>query len=129
MTRMTPLAPPVRNMLGGLPPPDSDEAIETLLRGDGIRVERIVSYGHASPAGFWYDQAEAEWVVVMRGRARLAIENEADDRELGPGDSVFLPAHCRHRVNWTQPGEPTVWLAIFVDARRVRDWPIKYGPA
>jgi cupin 2 domain-containing protein len=80
-------------------------------------MERIVSYGHASPAGFWYDQHEAEWVLVMSGRARLAIEGEAQERELDPGDSLFLPAHCRHRVTWTQPGEPTVWLAIFLDPR------------
>jgi cupin 2 domain-containing protein len=111
------LPPPTLNMLSAIPPPGADEAIETLLQGDGIRVERIVSHGHASPPGFWYDQNEAEWVVVMGGRARLTIEGEAGDRELGPGDSVFLPAHCRHRVVWTAPGEPTVWLAVFVDPR------------
>ena len=114
--KMTP-APPTSNILAALPPPGADEAIETLLKGDGIRLERIVSYGHASPAGFWYDQHEAEWVLLMSGRARLTIEGEAEDRELGPGDRLFIPAHCRHRVAWTQPGEPTVWLAIFVDPR------------
>ncbi len=95
--------------------------METLLRGDGIRMERIVSHGHASPDGFWYDQNEAEWVLVMQGRARLTIEGEAEDRELGPGDSLFLPAQCRHRVSWTEPGKPTVWLAIFVDPRLAPD--------
>jgi cupin 2 domain-containing protein len=109
-------APPTLNILSSRPPPRSDEAIDTLLSGSGIRVERIVSYGQASPAGFWYDQGEAEWVLVLRGRAHLAIEGEAQERALGPGDSVFLPAHCRHRVTWTQADEPTVWLAIFVDA-------------
>jgi cupin 2 domain-containing protein len=117
MTKKTVLAPPILNMLAGLPSAGADEAIESLLQGDGIRVERIVSYGHASPPGFWYDQQEAEWVLVMSGRARLTIEGEMEDRLLGPGDSLFLPAHCRHRVAWTAPGEPTVWLAIFVDSR------------
>ena len=117
MTKKIASAPPTLSILSGLPPPGADEAVETLLRGDGIRVERIVSYGQASPAGFWYDQPEAEWVLVVSGRGRLTIEGEADDRVLGPGDSVFLPAHCRHRVAWTQAGEPTVWLAIFVDPR------------
>ncbi len=116
MTKKIP-SPPVLNILDGLPPRGADEAIETLLTGDGIRVERIVSHGHASPADSWYDQSEAEWVLVISGRARVSIEGEAEDRVLGPGDSVFLPAHCRHRVAWTQPGEPTVWLAIFVDPR------------
>jgi len=26
---------------------------------------------------------------------------------------VDLPAKCRHRVDWTDPDEPTVWLAVF----------------
>ncbi len=117
MTEKIASAPPTLNILSGLPPQGADEAVETLLQGEGIRVERIVSHGQASPDGFWYDQPEAEWVLVVSGRARLSIEGEADDRVLGPGDSVFLPAHCRHRVAWTQAGEPTVWLAIFVGAR------------
>jgi cupin 2 domain-containing protein len=111
------VVPPTLNILSRLPAPVSSEAIETLLSGDGIRVERIVSYGHSSPPGFWYDQEQAEWVLVVHGRARLSIEGEAQDRELGPGDSLFLPAHCRHRVAWTRPDQPTVWLTIFIDQR------------
>ncbi len=117
MTKKIAVASPTLNILSGLPPPVADEAIETLLQGDGIRLERIVSHGHASPAGFWHDQHEAEWVLVMSGRAGLTIDGEAEDRVLGPGDSVFLPAHCRHRVAWTEPDQPTVWLAIFVEPR------------
>ena len=116
MTKKTAPAPPTLNLLAGLPPLGPDEAVEMLLQGDCVRVERIVSHGHASPAGYWYDQDEAEWVLVLSGRARLTIEGEVEDRALGPGDSVFLPAHCRHRVSWTAPGAATVWLAIFVDA-------------
>jgi len=117
MTKKTVSAPVTSNILSGLPAPGTDEAVETLLKGDGVRVERIVSYGHASPAGFWYDQDEAEWVLLVQGRARLAIEGVVEDRELGPGDSLFLPAHCRHRVAWTQPGVSTVWLAVFIEQR------------
>jgi len=84
---------PTSNILSFVPVAGSDEAITMLLKADGVRVERIVSYGHAS--GFWYDQEEAEWVLVLRGRARLAIEGEAQERVLGPGNSLFLPAHCR----------------------------------
>lgn len=105
------------NLLSALPTGGADEAIETLLRGQGLRVERIVSYGHASASGAWYHQAEDEWVLVLRGRARLAIDGEGQPRDLGPGDSLFLPAHCRHRVTWTAPGEPTVWLTIFSNAQ------------
>jgi cupin 2 domain-containing protein len=105
----------VHHLLSSMASVRDAEVIETLLRGQGVRIERIQSFGHASPEGFWYDQDEAEWVVVLSGRARLAIEDEGDERALGAGDAVFLPAHCRHRVTWTDPDQPTVWLAIFID--------------
>ena len=117
MTKNITSARPTSNILSRIPASSANEASEALLKADGVRVERIVSYGQSSPPGFWYDQKEAEWVLVLRGRARLTIEGEGQDRELGSGDSLFLPAHCRHRVAWTQPDEPTVWLTIFIDPR------------
>lgn len=90
--------------------------MDLLLEARGVRLERIVSEGQASPEGFWYDQSQAEWVMVISGAARLAIEGEESEREFGPGDAVYLPAHCRHRVTWTDPARPTVWLALFIDA-------------
>jgi len=107
-------APPTRNLLSPLPPPGADEAVTTLLQRPGVRLERIVSNGQASPPGFWYDQDEAEWVLVLAGAARLEIEGEAAARTLAPGDSLFLPARCRHRVAWSDPHAPTVWLALFL---------------
>jgi cupin 2 domain-containing protein len=91
------------------------EILENLVVGDGIRIERIVSHGQASPSEFWYDQDMAEWVMVLSGRAGLAIAGETAERLLGPGDAVYLPAHCRHRVVWTDPDRPTVWLAVHID--------------
>ena len=91
----------------------TDERIDTLLQSPGVRVERIVSMGHASPENFWYDQAEAEWVLVIQGRAAL----EFDDGEiiaLRPGDYCMIPAHRRHRVQFTDKKTPTIWLAIFL---------------
>jgi cupin 2 domain-containing protein len=85
--------------------------VEELIRTDGVRVERIVSHGHASPPGFWYDQKEREWVMLLSGCARLRFED--DTVELNPGDWVNIPAHARHRVEWTKPGVDSVWLAIF----------------
>jgi cupin 2 domain-containing protein len=105
---------PTRNLLTSLPSRLSAEASETLVAGHGLRLERIVSLGQVSPDGFWYDQQEAEWVMVLTGRARLTIAGEQQDRVLGPGDAVFLPAHCLHRVAWTAPDQPTIWLALFV---------------
>ena len=88
------------------------ELVEELVRRPGARLERIVSRGHRTPDGEWYDQAWDEWVVVLTGRARLRIEGEADEVALGPGDSLLLPAHVRHRVEWTDPAADTVWLAV-----------------
>jgi cupin 2 domain-containing protein len=101
------------NLTSGLPErPLAEELVETLCERPGARIERIVSAGQITPDGEWYDQESDEWVLLVTGRARLSIEGEADDRELGEGDYVFLPAHCRHRVAWTQIEPPTVWLAI-----------------
>ncbi len=99
------------NLFTNLPSDLPEELFTTLLDASGMRIERIVSHGHASPAGFWYDQAEHEWVVVLKGAARLSIEGEV--KELNPGDYLNIPAHQKHRVEWTTPDEPTVWLAVF----------------
>ncbi len=88
------------------------EQFEELLSRSGFRVERIVSSGQASPPGFWYDQEVGEWVVLLSGAAELQFENEAESCKLGPGDWVNIEAHRRHRINWTDPSQPTVWLAI-----------------
>jgi len=102
---------PQANLFAKLPCNLPEELIEKLVDVSGIRIERIVSTGHASPPGFWYDQAESEWVVVLQGEAVLAFENET--QILKPGDYVLIPPHCKHRVNSTSQTEPTVWLAVF----------------
>lgn len=77
-----------------------------------MRIERIVSHGHASPEDFWYDQDQAEWVIVLKGSAELLFEHEGATHLLGPGDYVAIPPHARHRVTATDPSGPTVWLAV-----------------
>ena len=99
------------NLFTDLPSDLPDELFTTLLESADVRIERIVSLGHASPPGFWYDQDKAEWVVVLTGAARLRFED--GEIEMRPGDFVTIPAHHRHRVEWTTPDEPTVWLAVF----------------
>lgn len=105
------------NLFDGLPASGGEEAMTDLLRRPGVRIERIVSTGQASPQGFWYDQDWDEWVLVLSGSARLAIEGEGETR-LAPGDHVFLPAHQRHRVAWTDPDTATVWLAVHIGEAR-----------
>ena len=77
-----------------------------------LRIERIVSAGQASPEGFWYDQDHGEFVLLLAGSAALRIERERRARELVPGDYVFLPPHCRHRVERSSADPPAVWLAL-----------------
>lgn len=100
-------------LLQGLPLALEHEQIATLLACEQVRIERILSHGQCSPADFWYDQAEHEWLVLLQGQARLQL---ADGRlvALNVGDSYFIPAHGRHRVDWTDPQQITVWLAIFI---------------
>jgi cupin 2 domain-containing protein len=101
------------NLFANLPDHLPDELITTLLHAGDLRIERIVSHGHASAPGHWYDQEQHEWVIVLTGAARLRFEGGAQLFEMKPGDYVYIPAHKRHRVEWTTPDKPTVWLAVF----------------
>lgn len=98
------------------PPPrraSDGEFVEVLAGSGRTRVERIVSHGEASPEGFWYDQEDHEFVVVLQGEARLRFEEPDEEVTMGPGDHLTIVAHRRHRVEWTTPDGPTVWLAVF----------------
>jgi len=105
-----------RNLFDGLPAAPGAEHFDALVETAGFRLERIVSRSHATPAGEWYDQDHAEWVVLLKGAAGLSIEGETDTLVLGPGDYVYLPARLRHRVEWTQADSETVWLAAHYPA-------------
>lgn len=102
---------PHANILAGVPSGLPAELVTTLLEARSVRIERIVSHGHKSADEFWYDQQQNEWVVVLQGAARLRFENEAF--EMNVGDCVNIPAHSKHRVEWTTPDEPTIWLAVY----------------
>ena len=109
--------PAPANLYGDIPSPVSDEFFQTLAAGAATRIERIVSHGHRSPPGFWYEQAQHEWVAVLKGEAVLRFDNdaggEAGELRLREGDHVNIPAGRRHRVEWTAPDRETVWLAVF----------------
>jgi len=100
------------NLLTDLPGSADQEQIIELLARPGVRIERIVSQGHASPPGFWYDQPQGEWVLILQGTAGLRFEDEPAARVLKAGDFVDIAAHRRHRVDWTHAEVPTVWLAV-----------------
>jgi cupin 2 domain-containing protein len=101
----------MNNLFLDIPSDLPAELFDILVESDAVRIERIVSRGHVTPAGQWYDQDRHEWVLLLQGAARLAF---ADGREvaMAPGDWLEIPARQRHRVAWTDPGQDTVWLAV-----------------
>jgi cupin 2 domain-containing protein len=98
------------NLFDQIPAELTAELFTTLVDAPNVRIERIVSHGHASAEGFWYDQPQSEFVVLLQGAARLQFDNETI--ELTPGSFINISAHRRHRVLWTTPDTPTIWLAI-----------------
>ena len=101
----------MKNLFDNMPVDLSSEEFTTLVQNRNIHIERIVSNGQSAPDQGWFDQDHDEWVVVLRGKARLAFE---DGREvsLNAGDCLEIAAHVRHRVKWTDPDQETVWLAV-----------------
>ena len=91
----------------------AEELVEVLAHNKQIRIERIVSTGQASSDGFWYDSEHAEWVALLTGEAKLLFAGDRKPLHMRPGDHVTIPAHKKHRVEWTTSEEPTVWLAVF----------------
>jgi cupin 2 domain-containing protein len=104
------------NLFENVPDSIPTELIQVLAATGHVRIERIVSHGHSSPDGFWYDQEEHEWVIVLKGTARLQFEDTTVDMKAG--DFVNIPAHRKHRVEWTTQDEPTIWLAVFFSSVR-----------
>ena len=102
----------MQSIFKGIPVELPEELFSTLCATAHVKIERIVSKGHASPDGFWYDQEQNEFVLVVRGRAGLKLENQVDTMVLEAGDYVVIGAHVKHRVEWTDSTHETIWLAV-----------------
>ena len=89
-----------------------EELFETLVKNQHVHIERIVSFGHKTAEDEWYDQQKSEWVMLLKGAAKIKFENSSVT-ELKPGDYINIPAHKKHRVDWTDENNETVWLAVF----------------
>jgi cupin 2 domain-containing protein len=100
------------NLFSNIPEHLDRELTNEVLRSRSVRIERIVSRGQVSPPDFWYDQADHEWVVVLTGKATVKIDGQPEVM-LNPGDTHYFPAHTKHRVEWTDPQQDTIWLAVF----------------
>ncbi len=102
----------LKNLFADIPEKLPDELVEHIFLADTIRLERIVSRGHCSPEGFWYDQDDNEWVILIKGSAELRFEDHNNPIIMNPGDYIHIEKHQRHRVEWTAPDQETIWLAL-----------------
>ncbi len=101
------------NFFDDIPSNIKEELIQIIAGSSNVRIERIISKGQSSPKDFWYDQNENEWVIVLKGKAKISIENYDSALILSEGSYVNIPAHTKHRVEWTEPDVETIWLAVF----------------
>ncbi len=106
------MKPVVTNIFANIPDTLPEELFTSLVKQDKVHIERIVSKGHSTPPNQWYDQAQDEWVIILQGQAVLIYEYNLQKLPMAAGDSVFIPAHTKHRVEWTTPDNNTVWLAV-----------------
>lgn len=106
------MIPKTHNLSDNIPSILKKELFQTLAENGSTRIERIVSDGHATPPGEWYDQGWDEWVLLVSGSATLLFDDSSATMILKPGDHVMIPAGCRHRVEQTDPLQKTVWLAV-----------------
>jgi cupin 2 domain-containing protein len=111
------------NLFSAIPASLLEERFDTLLETSHVKVERIVSEGHATPTGEWWQQDRDEWVLLLSGSAGIRLEGESGTRSLRPGDYILIPARLRHRVEWTASHVKTVWLALHYDPARRGDVP------
>jgi cupin 2 domain-containing protein len=100
------------NFFSDMPHAIDDEIFDTVLLTNRFKIERIISKGHKSPSGYWYDQEKNEWVMVLKGAAKLKFKSGNKIIEMMPGDYLLIPAHCKHKVEWTDPDVETIWLAV-----------------
>jgi cupin 2 domain-containing protein len=100
------------NIFNNIPDQLPEELIECIFKRNNIQIERIVSKGHITPAGQWYDQDWDEWVILLQGQAIIFYEKDNQTFHLNAGDYLLIPSHTRHRVEWTPPNINTIWLAI-----------------
>ena len=103
------------NLFEDIPDTLPEELVSVLAKNENVRIERIVSDGHTSPEGFWYDQDQNEWILLVSGTATLSVEKENREEQvvMKAGDTLLIPAHQRHRVEATSSTEKTIWLAVF----------------
>ena len=102
----------MNNIFDAIPDNLETEVFNTLIESNGVKIERIISKGHKSPESGWYDQDDNEWVLVLKGEATLLF-SDGSSIKMKTGDFIDIPAHKKHKVEWTNPEIETIWLAVY----------------
>jgi cupin 2 domain-containing protein len=102
----------IKNIFSDIPEQTPKEILETIIKSDQVKIERIISRGQATTDGDWYNQNQNEWVLILKGNAGLLFEDSEEIVIMKTGDYINIPAHKKHRVEWTDPKEETIWLAV-----------------
>jgi cupin 2 domain-containing protein len=100
------------NIFLGIRNRSAEEIFETIIKTNQFKIERIISDGQSTDKGKWYDQDEDEWVILLRGSAGLLFESNNEEIIIKSGDYINIPAHQKHRIEWTDANEKTIWLAV-----------------
>ncbi len=107
----------IKNILADIPDQLPKELFTCLLKNEQVEIERIVSRGQSNAKDEWYDQTHDEWVVLLQGEAVLEFSEPQEFKKLQAGDYLLIPAHCKHRVDWTDPDRDSIWLAVHLLTR------------
>lgn len=110
-----------KDLFADIPEELKDELIETILQTSNFRIERIVSQGHCSKEGFWYNQSDNELVMLLKGSATLRFENQPQPIKMNPGDYLHIEKHIRHRVESTDKKQETIWLAVHYNESQISE--------
>jgi len=103
----------IKNIFSDIPASLPNELLEDIISTENFRIERIISRGHTTPKGEWYDQDKNEFVLLLKGNSELRFEKNNESIKMKSGDYINIPAHVRHRVEKTDSGEETIWLTVF----------------
>jgi cupin 2 domain-containing protein len=102
----------VNNIFDNIPNDLREEFFETITKNKDLRIERIVSSGQVTPLGEWLCQEENEWVILLSGEAEVVFEDGSPSPRMRPGSYLLIESGRKHRVEYTDPNQKTVWLAI-----------------
>jgi len=108
----TNMSPKTNNIYSHIPNSKRKEVFQALLHNKNVKIERIISCGQATKKDKWLKTRHVEWVILLKGAAKLKFRKNNRLFNLKSGDYILIPANTPHRVEWTHPRTKTIWLAV-----------------